>query len=215
MEKGAEMTPKKDAFEAGKKVPLVEEFYTLQGEGYHTGSAAYFIRIGGCDVGCSWCDTKFSWNPELHPPVPIEQIVLNASSHPAGAVVVTGGEPLMVNMEPLTSALKEQGMRTFLETSGAYPLTGTWDWICLSPKKNMPPVGDIHEKAHELKVIIAGEEDIDWAIEHSGMVGPDCKLYLQPEWSNREKMLPLVIEYAKNNPAWSISLQSHKYMHIP
>ena len=136
-----------DKFENGLKVPLVEEFYTLQGEGYHTGHAAYFIRIGGCDVGCSWCDTKFSWNPELHPPIDIQDIADRASVYPAAAVVVTGGEPLMVNMGPLTDLLKEKGIETFLETSGAYELTGTWDWICLSPKQNMPPVGDIHLKA--------------------------------------------------------------------
>lgn len=204
-----------DKFENGFKVPLVEEFYTLQGEGYHTGHAAYFIRIGGCDVGCSWCDTKFSWNPELHPPVNIHDIAERASKYPAAAVVVTGGEPLMVNMNPLTGLLKEKGIETFLETSGAYELTGTWDWICLSPKQNMPPVGDIHLKAHELKVIIADESDLEWAIEHSGLVSDSCRLYLQPEWSRRETMLPLVIEFAKENPAWGISLQAHKYMRIP
>ncbi len=202
-------------FEAGMKVPLVEEFYTLQGEGYHTGHAAYFIRIGGCDVGCSWCDTKFSWNPELHPPVEIEAIAERAAEFPAGAVVVTGGEPLMVNMAPLTAALKERGISTFLETSGAYPLTGEWDWICLSPKRNSPPVGDIHQKAHELKVIITSAEDLDWAVEHSGLVSDDCKLFLQPEWSRRETVLPLIIDFAMENPSWAISIQSHKYMHIP
>lgn len=206
----------KDAqFEKGMKVPLVEEFYTLQGEGYHTGKAAYFIRIGGCDVGCSWCDTKFSWNPDLHPPVPIEKIVEHAKATPAAAVVVTGGEPLMVDMGPLTKLLKDAGIETFLETSGAYPLTGKWDWICLSPKKNMPPVGNIHVEAHELKVIIADESDLEWAIEHAGLVSDDCKLFLQPEWSNREKMMPLIIEFAKENPSWAVSLQTHKYMHIP
>lgn len=205
----------KDIFENGFKVPLVEDFYTLQGEGYHTGHAAYFIRIGGCDVGCSWCDTKFSWNPELHPLVSIEEIVERASQYPAASVVVTGGEPLMVDMGPLTGMLKERGIDTYLETSGAHPLTGIWDWICLSPKQNIPPVGDIHEKAHELKVIISKEEDIEWAIEHSGMVTDSCKLFLQPEWSVRDKILPFIIEFAKENPAWGISLQAHKYMHIP
>lgn len=205
----------KDQFEQGLKVPLVEEFYTLQGEGFHTGHAAYFIRIGGCDVGCSWCDTKFSWNPELHPPVPIQDIVDRAAGYPAGAVVVTGGEPLMVDMGPLTGLLKERNIETYLETSGAYQLTGTWDWICLSPKQNMPPVGKIHQEAHELKVIIASEADLEWAVEHSGLVREECKLYLQPEWSNREKMLPVCIEFAKENPSWGISLQAHKYMRIP
>jgi len=204
-----------DIFDNGMKLPLVEEFYTLQGEGYHTGSAAYFIRVGGCDVGCSWCDTKFSWNPDLHPPVDIQQIVDHASATPAAAVVVTGGEPLMANMKPLTSMLKEKGIRTFLETSGAYDLTGDWDWICLSPKRNMPPVGDIHQAAHELKVIITGEEDLDWAIEHSGLVNENCKLYLQPEWSVREEVLPFIIDFVKENPSWQVSIQAHKYMHIP
>jgi len=202
-------------FEGGKKLPLVEEFYTIQGEGFHTGKAAYFIRIGGCDVGCSWCDTKFSWNPSLHPVVPVDQIVEHVVVQPAAAVVVTGGEPLMANMDYLTGKLKEKGIETFLETSGAYPLSGTWDWICLSPKKNAPPVGRIHKVAHELKVIISSEEDISWAIENGDKVDPGCKLYLQPEWSKRETILPMVIEFVKNNPRWMISLQSHKYMRIP
>lgn len=204
-----------DVFEKGLKVPLVEEFYTLQGEGYHTGYAAYFIRIGGCDVGCSWCDTKFSWNPDLHPPVDISDIVERACQYPAGAVVVTGGEPLMVDMGPLTEMMKQRGIDTYLETSGAYKLTGSWDWICLSPKQNMPPLGDIYENAHELKVIISIEEDLDWAIENSGLVSEGCKLFLQPEWSNRETILPVIIEFVKENPSWGISLQAHKYMHIP
>ncbi len=209
MEKG------RDNFEEGKKLPLVEEFYTIQGEGYHTGKAAYFIRIGGCDVGCSWCDTKFSWNSDLHPLVPAEQIVSHVLSHPAAAVVVTGGEPLMVNMDYLTGLLKEQGIETFLETSGAYPLSGAWDWICFSPKKNFPAQGKIFTEAHELKMIVAKSEDLEWAIENSLKVSPQCKLYLQPEWSVREEILPVIIEFAKENPRWMISLQSHKYMRIP
>jgi len=202
-------------FEGGRKLPLVEEFYTIQGEGYHTGKAAYFIRIGGCDVGCSWCDTKFSWNPSLHPVVPAEQIVEHVIAQPAAAVVVTGGEPLMVNMDYLTGMLKREGIETFLETSGAYPLSGTWDWICLSPKRNAPPVKELFKKAHELKVIIASEEDLDWAIKNGDRVDAGCKLYLQPEWSKREVILPVIIEFAKENPQWMISLQSHKYMRIP
>jgi len=202
-------------FEGGRKIPLVEEFYTIQGEGYHTGKAAYFIRIGGCDVGCSWCDTKFSWNPALHPVVPTEQIVEHVIAHPAAAVVVTGGEPLMVNLDYLTGLLKQHGIETFLETSGAFPLSGRWDWICLSPKKNAPPVEEIYKHAHELKVIIALEEDLDWAVENSHKVHGDCKLYLQPEWSQRETILPVIIEFVKQHPRWMISLQSHKYMRIP
>ncbi len=209
------MDNEQNIFEGGRKLPLVEEFYTIQGEGYHTGKAAYFIRIGGCDVGCSWCDTKFSWNPSLHPVVPAEQIVEHVVAHPAAAVVVTGGEPLMANMDYLTGLLKKKGIETFLETSGAYSLSGDWDWICLSPKKNAPPVGGIHKVAHELKVIVASEEDIQWAIENGDLVDPKCKLYLQPEWSKREAILPMVIEFVKNNPRWMISLQSHKYMRIP
>jgi organic radical activating enzyme len=202
-------------FEGGRKLPLVEEFYTIQGEGYHTGKAAYFIRIGGCDVGCSWCDTKFSWNPSLHPVVPAEQIVEHVIAQPAAAVVVTGGEPLMANMDYLTGMLKKEGIETFLETSGAYPLSGSWDWICLSPKRNAPPLDELFKKAHELKVIIASEEDLAWAIKNGARVEPGCKLYLQPEWSRRDVILPVIIEFAKENPQWMISLQSHKYMRIP
>lgn len=202
-------------FEGGRKLPLVEEFYTIQGEGYHTGKAAYFIRVGGCDVGCSWCDTKFSWDPGLHPVVPAEQIIEHMMQYPAAAVVVTGGEPLMVNMDYLTGMLKERGIETFLETSGAYELSGTWDWICLSPKKNAPPEESIFAKADELKVIISSGEDIAWALENEIKVREDCKLYLQPEWSRREEILPVIISFSKQNPRWMISLQSHKYMHIP
>ncbi len=202
-------------FDGGKKIPLVEEFYTIQGEGYHTGKAAYFIRVGGCDVGCSWCDTKFSWNPSLHPVVPAEQIVEHVTEHPAAAVVVTGGEPLMVNMDYLTRLLKEKGIETFLETSGAYELSGTWDWVCLSPKKSAPPVESLFGEADELKVIIASEEDLEWAVANSSKVASHCKLYLQPEWSRREQILPLIIEFSKKNPRWMISIQSHKYMRIP
>jgi len=209
------MGPDQRVFEGGKHIPLVEEFYTIQGEGYHAGKAAYFIRVGGCDVGCSWCDTKFSWNPSLHPLVPAEHIVEHALAHPAAAVVVTGGEPLMVNMDYLTGLLKERGVETFLETSGAYAYSGKWDWVCLSPKKNAPPLDGVYEKADELKVIIASEEDLEWALNNATRVAPACKLYLQPEWSRREEILPLIIEFSKQNPRWMISLQSHKYMRIP
>ena len=193
----------------------MEQFYSIQGEGYHTGKAAYFIRIGGCDVGCSWCDTKFSWNPSLHPVVPAEQIVEHVLEHPAAAVVVTGGEPLMVNMDYLTSLLKEKDIETFLETSGAYELSGKWDWVCLSPKKNSPPQASMFKEAHELKVIISSEEDLEWALANASRVSPQCKLYLQPEWSRREQILPWIIDFSKKNPRWMISIQSHKYMRIP
>ncbi len=205
----------KDKFDGGRMLPLVEEFYTIQGEGYHTGKAAYFIRIGGCDVGCSWCDTKFSWNPDLHPVVPADQTVSNVLSCPAAAVVVTGGEPLMVNMDYLTGKLKEKGIETFLETSGAHPLSGVWDWICFSPKRTYLPQEEFFGEAHELKIIVAEEEDLEWAVENARKVNSQCKLYLQPEWSKRETILPLIIDFAKENPQWMISLQSHKYMHIP
>jgi len=176
----------KNLFEGGKKLPLVEEFYTIQGEGYHTGKAAYFVRIGGCDVGCSWCDTKFSWNPNLHPVVAAEQILEHAINYPAAAVVVTGGEPLMVNMDYLTELLKKKGIETYLETSGTYPLSGKWNWICLSPKKNAPPEQEIFNHADELKVIIESKEDLGWALENSSKVQENCKLFLQPEWSQKK-----------------------------
>lgn len=199
----------------GRLLPLVEEFYTIQGEGFHTGKAAYFIRIGGCDVGCSWCDTKFSWDPSLHPVVPVEEIVDRVSMYPAKSAVVTGGEPLMVNLSRLTSLLKKRGIETFLETSGAYELSGSWDWICLSPKTGSPPVNGIFHQANELKMIVAESGDLGWAEKNRKKVNGTCKLYLQPEWSRREKILPLLIEYVKKDPRWMISLQSHKYMRIP
>jgi len=204
-----------DQFDGGKKLPLVEEFYSIQGEGYHMGKPAYFIRIGGCDIGCSWCDTKFAWDPSLHPVVPAEQVAVHAASFPARAVVVTGGEPLMVDMDYLTGLLKRKGLKTFLETSGAHPLTGTWDWICFSPKRNAPPLAEFYERAHELKVIIFEKEDFRWAEENAGKVHADCKLFLQPEWSRREEILPRIIATVKEHPRWRISMQAHKYMRIP
>ena len=199
----------------GLSLPLVEDFYSVQGEGYHTGKAAYFIRIGGCDVGCSWCDTRFSWNPDIHPVTDPEEIVRRVLVSGADSVVVTGGEPLMWNLGILCSILKNHGIKTFLETSGAYPLSGDWDWICLSPKKRMPPVPPIPEMAHELKVIVSDESDIEWAEQFSKKVSKNCFLYLQPEWSVSEKVMPLIVEYVKNNTKWMISLQAHKYMKIP
>lgn len=199
----------------GRLLPLMEEFYTIQGEGYNTGEAAWFIRVGGCDVGCRWCDVKESWNPDLHPLTETDKIVENASAQPSKAVVVTGGEPLMYNMDYLCSELKKHEIRTYLETSGAYKLTGQWDWICLSPKKNMAPVGDITERADELKVIIFNDSDIAWAEKFAEKVHSGCRLYLQPEWSRAKYMTPVIIEYVKRNPKWKISLQSHKFMHIP
>jgi len=200
---------------SGARLPLVEHFFTLQGEGYHTGRPAYFIRIGGCDVGCSWCDTRFSWNPELHPMVDIETIAGYVSVSGTDSVVITGGEPLMWNLTPLTSVFRKKGIQTFLETSGAYPLSGDWDWICLSPKKNIPPEGGICSLAGELKVIIQTEEDFIWAEKYRKLVNSNCRLYLQPEWSRFNVIIGPMVEYIKRNKEWTISLQSHKYMRIP
>lgn len=201
--------------ESGKVLPLMEEFYTLQGEGFQTGRAAYFIRIGGCDVGCSWCDSKQSWNSRLFPPVSVDEIVQRAIAHPARAVVVTGGEPTLYPLGYLCSELKKHNIQTFLETSGAYPLTGQWDWVCLSPKQQQPPVDLNYSKANELKVIIAKQADLCWAEANAQRVRPDCMLFLQPEWSVHESITPMLVDYIKQNPKWRISLQAHKFMHIP
>ncbi len=201
--------------EDGSLLPLMEEFYTIQGEGFHSGKAAYFIRLGGCDVGCHWCDVKESWNAELHPLTSIDTIVANASKYPAKTVVVTGGEPLLYNLDLLTKRLKAEGIKTFIETSGAYPLSGDWDWICLSPKKFKVPLYAIAPLAGELKVIVFNKSDFDWAEEHANLVSDQCKLYLQPEWSKAELMTPQIIEYVKDHPRWEVSLQTHKYMNIP
>jgi 7-carboxy-7-deazaguanine synthase len=199
----------------GRQLPVVEEFFSLQGEGYQTGRAAYFIRIGGCDVGCSWCDSRYSWNPDLHPLVRTDIIVENVINSGTDSVVVTGGEPLMWNLDYLCKLLKSSSINTFIETSGAYNLSGNWDWICLSPKKNMPPIGGICETAHELKVIIQNKDDFEWAEKFRSLVSKECKLFLQPEWSRFHIIIPEIVEYVKKNPIWRVSLQSHKYMHIP
>ena len=198
----------------GTLLPLMEAFYTLQGEGYHKGSAAYFIRIGGCDVGCHWCDVKESWDANLHLPTPIEHIVNQAKQY-SDTVVVTGGEPLMWNMDPLCKALHGQDMQVHIETSGAYALTGTWDWFCLSPKKNKRPLQAAYDYADELKVIIYNKDDFKFAEEQAARVAPNCKLFLQPEWSRREKVMPLIVDYVLANPKWKASLQTHKYLNIP
>ena len=201
--------------EDGTYLPLMEEFYTIQGEGFNTGKAAYFIRLGGCDVGCHWCDVKESWDASIHPLTAADEIVRNAVQYPGKAVVITGGEPLIYNLEYLTTKLKENNILTFIETSGAYPLSGHWDWICLSPKKFKAPNPAIAIHAHELKIIVFNKTDFEWAESHAKLVGPNCKLYLQPEWSKSKDMLPLIIDYVKNNPKWEISLQTHKYLNIP
>ena len=198
----------------GVYLPLMEAFYTLQGEGYHKGSAAYFIRIGGCDVGCHWCDVKESWDAQKHPPTGIESIVQEAKKW-SNTVVVTGGEPLMWPMYPLTTELKSKGIITHIETSGAYNLSGAWDWFCLSPKKTRLPTPEAYKAADELKMIIHNQNDFKFAEEQAALVGEDCILFLQPEWSKREQMMLEMVDYVLKNPRWKVSLQTHKYLNIP
>jgi 7-carboxy-7-deazaguanine synthase len=205
----------KKLLDEGVLLPLMEQFYTIQGEGYNTGKAAYFIRLGGCDVGCHWCDVKESWDANIHPLTSVDIIIENVLANKANAVVVTGGEPLHYNLDLLTKKLKEKNIETFIETSGAYPLTGTWDWICLSPKKTSPPLPHIYSVANELKMIIHNKHDLTWAEEEAKKINKNCYLYLQPEWSKRESMTPLIIDHVKEDPKWMISLQTHKYMNIP
>lgn len=198
----------------GEMLPLMEEFYTIQGEGHHTGRAAYFIRIGGCDVGCHWCDVKESWNVQIHPLTSTELIVANAKKY-SDTVVITGGEPLQWNMEFLTKKLHQNSIKIHLETSGSSPISGHWDWICLSPKKNKLPEKEIYTMAHELKIIIRSKQDFEFAEEQAKNVSPTCELYLQPEWSVRDKMIPLITDYVMQNPKWKVSIQTHKYLNIP
>ena len=193
----------------------MEAFYTLQGEGYFQGKAAYFIRLGGCDVGCVWCDVKDSWNANAHPLLPIEEMVIDAKKFPARLAVITGGEPLLHDLAPLTRALHAAGFQTHMETSGSSPLSGEWDWICLSPKKFKAPLADILEKANELKVVVFNDSDFRWAEEYAALVSPGCKLYLQPEWDKASSVTPRIIDYIKENPQWGLSLQIHKYIHVP
>jgi organic radical activating enzyme len=196
-------------------LPLMEAFYTIQGEGFHQGRAAYFIRLGGCDVGCVWCDVKDSWDASKHPLIKIDKIISDAMHYPGRLAVVTGGEPLMHDCGELTHGLRMAGFEINIETSGAYPLNGDWDWICLSPKKFKAPLPGILKVANELKVVIYNKTDFAWAETYSGMVSPQCKLYLQPEWERSGQMTPLIIEYIKANPKWEFSLQLHKYIHVP
>jgi organic radical activating enzyme len=201
------------AVNKGIYLPLMEAFYTIQGEGYYKGTAAYFIRVGGCDVGCHWCDVKESWDAEKHPPTAIEKIIQDAS--PYKTIVITGGEPLTWDMGPVTAGLKKVGLQTHIETSGAYELTGEWDWICLSPKKNKLPLAPIYKEAQELKVIVFNKHDLEFAQEQAAKVGPNCHLYLQPEWSVKDKVVPMIVDFVMANPAWKVSLQTHKYLNIP
>ena len=200
--------------EKGESLPIMEAFYTIQGEGFHKGSASYFIRTGGCDVGCHWCDVKESWDKNSHPIISVEEIVKKSAGF-SDCVVVTGGEPLMWNMNPLTKALKKLGKKTHIETSGAYPLTGVWDWVCLSPKKAKRPIEDAYNHAHELKIIIYNNHDFKFAEQEAKKVNKNAILYLQPEWEKREKMMPLMVDFVKKNPKWKLSLQTHKYLNIP
>ena len=204
----------RDQVTTGNALPLMEAIYTLQGEGYHKGSAAYFIRIGGCDVGCHWCDVKESWDADKHPPTRIEEIVSGAKKY-SDTIVITGGEPLMWNMEPLTAALQAKNMKNHIETSGAYPITGHWDWFCLSPKKNKMPLAAAYQRADELKVIVYNKDDFRFAEEQAKKVNESCVLYLQPEWSRRDSVMPLMVDYVLQNPKWKVSLQTHKYLNIP
>src|SRR5687767_8868448 len=196
-------------------LPVMEHFYTLQGEGYFQGQAAYFIRLGGCDVGCFWCDVKESWNAENHPLLKIEDIISTVKKTPAKIVVITGGEPLLHDLSELTIQIKNEGLRTHVETSGSSPLSGTWDWITVSPKKFKSPVSQNLPYASELKVVVYNKTDFAWAEQFAAQVGPACKLYLQPEWSKAAQVTPLIIDYIKENPRWQLSLQIHKYINVP
>jgi len=197
------------------RLPVMEHFYTLQGEGYHQGRAAYFIRLGGCDVGCVWCDVKDSWDGGKHPLLSIDHLISEVKKTPAEIVVITGGEPLMHSLDHLTQQLKQAGLKTNIETSGAYPLSGIWDWICVSPKKFKAPLPAILPLANELKSIVFNKSDFEWAEKYAAMVSPSCKLYLQPEWDNAAKMTPFIIDYIKLHPKWELSLQIHKYINVP
>ena len=201
--------------DAGDLLPLMESFYSIQGEGYFSGSPAFFLRIGGCDVGCHWCDVKESWNADLHPPTSIENIIDEIKKESVNTVVITGGEPLMWNLTPLTNRLKIEGYNVHLETSGAYPLSGSFDWICLSPKKQSITLDSIKKYVNELKIIVHNKNDFQYAEEQRKNLSSDCKLYLQPEWSKKNQMIPQIIEFVKSNNHWLISLQNHKYMNIP
>ncbi len=196
-------------------LPVMESFYTIQGEGFHSGTPAYFIRLGGCDVGCTWCDVKESWDASQFGWLSIEDIVKEAKDSNAELVVVTGGEPLMYDLSQLTYKLKSEGLKTNIETSGAYPLSGSWDWICFSPKKFKAPLEEFYINSDELKIIAYNKSDFKWASQHGGQMNANAQLFLQPEWSKEKEMTPLVVDFVKQNPRWKISLQTHKYMDIP
>jgi len=202
-------------FDSKIELPVMERFYTIQGEGHYAGRAAFFIRLAGCDVGCVWCDVKESWDAHLHPIVTLENLIAEIKQTPTEFVVITGGEPAMYDLTELVAKLHENQLDVAIETSGCYPLKGVVDWYCFSPKKFKNPCDEAYQKASELKVIIYNKADFVWAESHASRVNAECKLYLQPEWSKQEQLLPLIVEYVKNNPAWKISLQTHKFMNIP
>jgi hypothetical protein len=193
----------------------MEAFYTLQGEGAHSGKAAYFIRLGGCDVGCVWCDVKESWDANAHPKININNILEYVKNAKAEMAVITGGEPLLHNLDELTALLQQNNIETNIETSGSSPLSGNWNWICVSPKKFKEPLLEVIEKANELKIVVFNQSDFDWAEKYAALVNENCILYLQPEWDKADQVLPLIIDYVKQNPKWKISLQTHKYLQIP
>ena len=196
-------------------LPVMEHFYTIQGEGYYSGQATYFIRLAGCDVGCVWCDVKESWDASIHPKYSVDEIVKWVTESKAKIAVITGGEPLLHQLDELTTALQAKGIRTHIETSASSPLSGTWDWICVSPKKFKHPLNEVTFTAHELKVVVFNKSDLEWAEQHAQHVSKNCRLYLQPEWDKKETVLPLIIDYVKQHPQWTISIQTHKYINIP
>ena len=200
---------------ASNHLPIMEHFFTIQGEGFHSGRTAYFIRTAGCDVGCVWCDVKESWDASNHPVLSIEEIVSSALAHPGRLAIITGGEPLLYNLDALTSALKKAGFEINIETSGSSPMSGNWDWVCLSPKKFKAPLSESIAAASELKVVIFNKHDFEWAETYAKQVPASCKLYLQPEWDKANEITPLIIEYIKANPKWELSAQLHKYIQVP
>lgn len=197
------------------ELPIMEDFYTIQGEGKYSGRAAYFVRLAGCDVGCVWCDVKESWDAELHPVQNLDKLLLKITASGTDFCVITGGEPALYNLNGLIRRLKEQNIQTAIETSGCYELKGDIDWYCFSPKKFKAPCDEAYLKADELKVVISHPSDFEWAENHAAKVNKNCTLYLQTEWSKQERFLPMIIDYVKNHPQWKISLQTHKYMNIP
>jgi len=196
-------------------LPVMEHFYTLQGEGAYQGRAAYFIRLGGCDVGCVWCDVKDSWDAARHPHYTVEQLIAEVKKFPGEIVVITGGEPLMHHLDSLTTGIRMAGLRAHIETSGSSPLSGEWDWITLSPKKFKAPLPEILPKANELKIVVYNKSDFAWAEKWAPFVTPECRLYLQPEWSKATQVTPLIIDYIRQHPQWQLSLQVHKYINVP